>query len=263
MLVINGQVVGPAASTEASQDVDAAQHDDPRHPVVLGPAAHGVSRAGSSRTQRGDRGVAAGVLPGLDGHLPGDLGHGDAAVLERAGEDEHVVVDDSGPSAVVAAGRGGLLAFVGLLADVVAVELGGDGEDGEEHGAHAVRVVDPGERAGEQFQLDTVGLQGGGQGHQLGGDAGEPFEFVDGQDHRLVRGGLCDVAGQPQRGLELGPDLDPGADLLREDPCAVHGLEGLELAGEVLLGGGAAGVADPDRRRGARRGGGKTASRSM
>ena len=70
------------------------------------------------------------------------------------------------------------LAFEGLLADVVAVELGGDGEHGEEHRAHAVRVVDAGQRAGEQFQLDPAGLQGGGQGHQLGGVAGEAFHLV-------------------------------------------------------------------------------------
>jgi hypothetical protein len=42
-----------------------------------------------------------------------------ALVLEGAGEQEHVVVDDLGPSAVVALGRGGLLAFEGFLLDVL------------------------------------------------------------------------------------------------------------------------------------------------
>jgi hypothetical protein len=47
------------------------------------------------------------------------------------------------------------LAFEGLLSDVVAVELGGDGEDGEEHGAHAGGVVDAGERVCEEpFAVD-------------------------------------------------------------------------------------------------------------
>ena len=71
----------------------------------------------------------------------------------------HVRVDDLGSSAVVASRGGGQLTFEGLLADVVAVELRGDGEHGEQHGTHAVRVVDPGQRAGEQLELDTRGLQ--------------------------------------------------------------------------------------------------------
>jgi hypothetical protein len=48
---------------------------------------------------------------------------------------------------MVALGRGSLLAFEGLLADVVAVELGGVGQNSEQHRADAVRVVDPGQRA--------------------------------------------------------------------------------------------------------------------
>src|SRR3979411_884142 len=87
--------------------------------------------------------MLAGVLAGLDGPLLDDVGHRGALVAERAGEEHVVLVDHLGPSAVVAACGGGLLAFEGLFADVVAVELGGDGEHGEEHGAHAVGVVDP------------------------------------------------------------------------------------------------------------------------
>ncbi|WP_392751072.1 hypothetical protein [Streptomyces sp. LN590] len=74
------------------------------------------------------------------GELLRDVGDGDAPVLERDGEGEHVVVDDLRPSAVVALGRGGDLSFEGLLPDVVALDLPGDGERGEEHGAHAARV---------------------------------------------------------------------------------------------------------------------------
>lgn len=60
-------------------------------------------------------------------------------------------------------------------------------------------------------------------------------------------GGLLDVAGELERVLHLGADLDAGADLLGEDPLALRGLQGRGLAGEFLLGGRAAGVPDPDR----------------
>ncbi|MFE4492431.1 hypothetical protein ACFRKD_08215 [Streptomyces niveus] len=82
-------------------------------------------------------------------------------------EGEHVVVDALRTSAVVAFGRGDDLAFEGLLPDVVVFDLPGDGEYGEEHRAHAVGIVDPGERAGEEFDLDAVGLELGGRRHQL------------------------------------------------------------------------------------------------
>jgi len=70
----------------------------------------------------------------------------------------------------------GLVAFEGLRADVVAVELRGDGEHGEEHRSHAVGVVDAGERAGEEFELDASVLELAGEGHELGGVAGEALE---------------------------------------------------------------------------------------
>ncbi|MEU8844112.1 hypothetical protein AB0D97_34210 [Streptomyces roseus] len=66
------------------------------------------------------------------------------------------------------------LAFEGLLPDVVAFDLSGDGEHGEEFGTHAVGVVDAGERAGEEFELGAAGLEFGRQRHQLGGVAREP-----------------------------------------------------------------------------------------
>jgi hypothetical protein len=93
---------------------------------------------GERPVERGDRGVLARVLPGLDDQLLRDVGHGDALVLERDGEGEHVVVDDLRASAVVTLGCGDELAFEGLLPDVVALDLPGHGQDGEEHGAHAV-----------------------------------------------------------------------------------------------------------------------------
>jgi hypothetical protein len=51
--------------------------------------------------------------------------------VQGAVEDDHVLVEDLGPAAVVAFGRGGALAFEGFLPDVVTVQLGGDGQDGE------------------------------------------------------------------------------------------------------------------------------------
>jgi len=70
--------------------------------------------------------VLSGVLAGLDRQLLGDLGHWGALVAQGAGEGQHVVVDDLRTAAVVAFRRCGLLAFEGLLPDVVAVEFGAD-----------------------------------------------------------------------------------------------------------------------------------------
>src|SRR4051794_13617598 len=67
---------------------------------------------------RGDRGVTPRVLAGLGGRFLRDFGDGNATVLQCAGEQEGVVMDDLGPFAVVALGGGGDLALQGLLADV-------------------------------------------------------------------------------------------------------------------------------------------------
>jgi hypothetical protein len=106
---------------------------------------------GEGPVQRGGRRVLPGVLAALDDQLPGDAGDRGALVLQGLGEQQHVVIDDLGPAAVVAFGRTGPLALQGFLADVVAVELGGHGEDGEEHRAHAAGIADPGERSGEAW----------------------------------------------------------------------------------------------------------------
>ena len=102
---------------------------------------------GERPVQRCDRRVLPGVLARPDGQLEGDLRHGDALVPQRCGEGQHVVVDDLRAAAVVALRRGGLLALKGLLPDVLAIELGGHGQDGEQHRAHPAWVVDPGQRA--------------------------------------------------------------------------------------------------------------------
>lgn len=62
------------------------------------------------------------------------------------GEQHVVLVDHFRPSAVASTRGGGLVAFEGFLPDVVTVRLRGNGEHGEKHGAHAVRVLDSGPR---------------------------------------------------------------------------------------------------------------------
>jgi hypothetical protein len=71
-------------------------------------------------------------------------------------------------------------------------------------------VVDAGERAGEEFELDAAGLELGGQRHQLGGVAGEALELVDGEDDGRLGRGLLELVGQRECLLQLGPDLDAG-----------------------------------------------------
>lgn len=44
----------------------------------------------------------------------------------------------------------------------------------------------PGERAGEEFELDPGALELAGERHQLGGVAGKALELVDGEDDLLV-----------------------------------------------------------------------------
>ena len=71
---------------------------------------------------------------------------------------------------------------------------------------------------------------------------------MHGEDDRLIRRSGLDLVGEGKCLLQLGADFDAGADLLGQHPCAVRGREGVELASQFLGGGGAAGVADPDRR---------------
>src|SRR6266487_3133870 len=81
---------------------------------VLNRLRRGGLGFGEGPVERGDGGVLAGVLARLDDQFPGDLGDGGALVLEGDGEGEHVVVDDLGPPAVVAFGRGCGLALQGF-----------------------------------------------------------------------------------------------------------------------------------------------------
>jgi hypothetical protein len=108
---------------------------------------------------------------------------------------------------------GGDRPFQGLIADVVAVELGGDGEDGEEHGAHATWVVDAGEGWTPVLWswLDRI---------ITGRVAVQALELVDGEDDFLAGGGLLDVVRQLQRLLRLRPHLTRVEIFSKEDPLA-------------------------------------------
>jgi hypothetical protein len=88
--------------------------------------------------------------------------------------------------------------------------LGGHGQDGEQHRAHPAGVVDPGQRARQKLQLDPSGLQGAGEGHQLGGVAGQALHLVHGQDHGLARRGALAGLSQP---AVYERDTRPGHDL--------------------------------------------------
>ncbi|GAA2638545.1 hypothetical protein GCM10009863_64260 [Streptomyces axinellae] len=67
------------------------------------------------------------------------------------------------------------------------------------------------------------------------------------EDDRRLRRGLLELVGQRERLLQLGPDLDAGADLLLEILVALGSVEGFELARQFKAGGRCAGVPDPDR----------------
>jgi len=82
--------------------------------------------------------------------------------------------------------------------------------------------------------LDACALQGGGQGHELGRVAGQAFHLVDGEDDRLVGGGLFDVAGELDRVLKLGSDLDPGADFSRRRSVCIRRVLGRRPDWRVL-----------------------------
>lgn len=76
---------------------------------------------------------------------------------------------------------------------------------------------------------------------------------MDGDDHRRLGCGLLELVGQRERLLQLGPDLDPGADLLLEDLVTLGPTQRFELARQLLPGGRRARAPDPHRPLGPRR----------
>lgn len=123
--------------------------------------------------------MLAALLAGADDEAGGDLAQREAFVVAQApGGGEHVLVGDLGTADRLALGAGGLLAFEGLVADVVALGLGHGGEEGEQGGAVAGRVVLPGEGAGEELQLDLGVAQFLGDLEQLQGAAAQALHLV-------------------------------------------------------------------------------------
>jgi hypothetical protein len=83
-----------------------------------------------------------------------------------------------------------------------------------------------------------VGSQVVGERGEFSGVAAEALHLVHGEDDAAVRGVGLDLAGECERGLELGADAYAGADLLGEgfvtwDAVLGEGVElGLEFLGE-------------------------------
>lgn len=106
----------------------------------------------------GDPNVPPALITGMElgkpGHSPGANGVAVLTDIIGRGHPDHLRT-----AAMVAVGGGDLLAFQGLVADVLAVQLRGDRQHREQHRARPVRVVDPGQRPGEQLQPDPGGLQ--------------------------------------------------------------------------------------------------------
>jgi hypothetical protein len=75
-----------------------------------------------------------------------------------------------------------------------------------------------------------------GERGEFGGVAPEALHLVHGEDNPAVRGVDLDLAGQRERGLELGPDAYAGADLLGEHLVARDAVlgEGIQLRLEFL-----------------------------
>lgn len=139
---------------------------------------------------------------------------------------QHVVGDDRWPAAVLALAGGGVEAFEGAFADVVAFGLGERGEEREQDPAGPGRVVDGRQRSGEHLQDQAVCDEVVGEGGEFGGVAAEAFHLVDGEDDPAVRGVGLDLSGEGEGRLELGPDPPPGGHLLGEDLVAGDAVRG-------------------------------------
>jgi hypothetical protein len=80
-----------------------------------------------------------------------------------------------------------------------------------------VGVVNAGQRPGEHLQHQAVLGQMVREGGELCSVPSEPLHLEHGEDDPAVRGMRLDLSGGPQCLLELGVDLDPGADPLAEN----------------------------------------------
>ncbi|KWX05457.1 hypothetical protein TH66_01775 [Carbonactinospora thermoautotrophica] len=138
-----------------------------------------------------------------------------------------------GPAEALAAGAGGDQAFVGGLDDEFADELGQGGEDVEDQPAAGGGGV---QGLVQALEADAAAEQVRDQGDQVGQGAGEPVPAGDDEG----------VAGAQvvQAGRQFGPVGAFARELVGEHPDASGLGEGVDLAVQVLAGGGDPGVAD-------------------
>ena len=119
----------------------------------------------------GWRRVLAFLLSDGDDKPTGDVAQAHVLVTEVDGDGEHRVVGDGGAADRLAPGAGGLVAFQGAVADVLALAFGERGQDGEHH---AGRVVRPLQLTLEELQPDPVGAELLGERRELDA-AAEPL----------------------------------------------------------------------------------------
>ena len=126
--------------------------------------------------------------------------------------------------------------FQRRLPDVLPLGLRHRGEEREQQLSRPGGVVDAGQGSGQHLQHQAVGGEVVGERGQFSSVPAEVLHLVDGEDDPAVRGVGLDLAGEGERGLELGADADAGADLLGEHLVARDALlgEGVELGLEFL-----------------------------
>ncbi|MFF0296192.1 hypothetical protein ACFYST_19830 [Kitasatospora sp. NPDC004614] len=61
----------------------------------------------------------------------------------------------------------------------------------------------------KELELNTFGLEVGGERHQLGRVPGETLQLMHREDEGRLRDGLLELVGRSERHLQLGPDLGP------------------------------------------------------
>ena len=188
----------------------------------------------SARTVRAYKRQAAAYTTWL---TLGDFGDGVVAAVVHAADLAVLGGGEAGGlAAQPAAGAGDGHALAGALADQGGLELGDDGEDLQEHPGH--RVVPVVNRAAEGEPDATVG-ELGEDGQGVGDGAGEAVELGDGE-------GVA-VAGCGQGLVQAGPGpAGAGQPLVQVDAVGGDAERGelLALAGQVLTGGTAPGIAD-------------------
>lgn len=123
-----------------------------------------------------------------------------------------MVVGDARAADGLAALTGGLVAFEGAVANVLAFHAGQGGQHGEYDAGGVVRAL---EFTSEELKANVAGLQFFGQRRQFNA-AAESFVLVDDEGDADVGG--AQFTGELDGLVQLGPLGDAGENLLREDP---------------------------------------------